>query len=89
MGDYGGHVVVAVFGEAATECDAGLGIGKLAVASVEGLVAGVVYGVERFHAWAPFGGVFARDDCVRIAVYFVAEDLEVFVFDNAGEGDGS
>ena len=86
LGDDGGHVVVAVFGEAASEDDVGARGGKGAVAFVERLVALVVDGIVGLHAVVPLGGILARDDGVGIGVDGVAEGLEVFVFDDAGVG---
>lgn len=86
MGDDGSHVVILVFGEAAAEDYIGLLRSEGAVLLVDGLVAGVVDGIERLHAVAPFGGVFARDDRLGVGVDGRAEGLEVLVLDDAGVG---
>lgn len=82
-----GHVVIAVFGETASEYHARGGIGEGFVAVVEGGVAGVVYRVERFGSVVPLGGVFARDDRKRVGIDIVAERLEMLVLDDACIGD--
>lgn len=86
MGDDGSHVVILVFGEAAAEDYAGLLRSEGAVLLVDGLVAGVVDGIERLHAVAPLGGVFARDDRLGVVIYGGPEGLEVLVLDDAGVG---
>lgn len=85
MGDYGGHVVVAVLGQAASEDYVGFLGGKLAVLLGEAVVAVVVHGVVWLLAGVVLGGVFAGDDGARVVVDGLAERLEMLVFDDAGE----
>lgn len=66
MSDDRGHVIVFVFGEAASEDHAGCAVGvcgdgfaEVAVLGVAGGVTGVGHGVKRLHAGTPLGGVFA------------------------------
>ena len=78
--DQGGHVVVGVFGKAAAESDVGLAVGEVVVAGIDGGVAHVVDGVERFHAFAVFEGIFFDDDGLgSVGTFFV----EVFVLADA------
>jgi len=78
--DQGGHVVVGVFGKAAAESDVGLAVGEVVVAGIDGGVAHVVDGVERFHAFAVFEGIFFDDDGLGgVGTFFV----EVFVLADA------
>ena len=78
--DQGGHVVVGVFGKASAESDVGLAVGEIVVAGIDGGVAHVVDGVERFHAFAVFEGIFFDDDGLGcVGTFFV----EVFVLADA------
>ena len=85
--DDGGHVVVFVFGKAATEDDVGLGICQSFVLGVEGVVLLVVHRVEGLAAGSPFGGEFVGDDGLGNAVDGISEVFEVLVLDDSGVGD--
>lgn len=56
-----------------------------AVFFVDFLVGGVVDGVEWFHSFLPFCGIFVSDDCAGVVVDAVPECFEVFVFDYPSE----
>ena len=79
------HVVVAIFCQSSAEDDGCVGC-QLAVLFGDACVAVVVDGVEGFHAFAIFGGVFARDDGLGVLVDGCAERFEVLVLDDAGVG---
>ena len=81
-----GHVVVTILGEAAAEDDVGLLSGELAVLVGEGVVAVVVDGVVGFHALFVFRAVLFADHRLGAVIDFLAEHLEMLVFDDTGVG---
>ena len=85
--DDGCHIVILILGQAATEDDAGFGIGQGLVLLVEGGVCFVIHGIEGLAAFGPFGGVFAGDDGNGLGVDGISEVFEMLVLDDAGVGD--
>ena len=77
---------VGLLGEVAAENDVRLLCGKGAILFVQRRVARIVHRVERLHAVAPFSRVFPRNHGLRRLVNFIAEHLEMFVFDDARVG---
>ncbi len=82
----GGHVVVAVLGQAAAEDYVGLLGGKMAVGVGKGVVAGIVYGVVGFHSGLVLGGVFLADNGLGAVIDLLAEHFKVLVLYDAGVG---
>ena len=63
-----GHVVILVFGQAATENDLCFLCGKGAILVCQFGVGGVIHRVERLAALRPFGGEFLGDDGAGISI---------------------
>ena len=76
------HVVVFVFGKAATEEDVGFMGGESAVLVGKSIIALVVHGIELLHTGFVLGGVFFADDCLGYVVDGLTEHLKMFVLND-------